>query len=63
MANQRNDFSFDEGDRVRVTDGPFAKLYGSVSEVWQDRSELLVIVSVFHRPTPVRLGFRYVEKV
>ena len=54
---------FDEGDSVRVVDGPFANFTGTVSEVKPERKRLRILVSIFGRATPVELDFAQVEKV
>jgi transcriptional antiterminator NusG len=38
---------FKAGEIVRVTDGPFATLTGTIEEVYHDESRALVSVSVF----------------
>ena len=54
---------FEVGDSVTVTDGAFASLPASISEINADQQKLKVLVSIFGRETPVELNFNQVAKI
>ncbi len=54
---------FNLGEEVKITDGPFMNLTGSIDEVDADRGKLKVSVSIFGRQTPVELEFWQIERV
>lgn len=54
---------FEDGDSVKVIDGPFADFNGTIDEVKPDKGKVRVLISIFGRNTPVELDFVQVEKV
>jgi len=54
--------NFQEGETVKVVDGPFADFNGTVEEVKPDKGKVKVLISIFGRATPVELDFIQVEK-
>jgi len=55
--------TFEKGETVRITDGPFTNFSGKVDEVNSERNTLRVLVTIFGRATPVELEFGQVEKI
>lgn len=55
--------NFEQGDQVKVVDGPFTDFNAIVDEVRQDKGKLRVLISIFGRSTPVELDFVQVEKL
>ncbi len=54
---------FEVGESVTVNDGPFETLPATISEIKPEAQQLVVLVSIFERETPVTLSFNQVTKV
>lgn len=54
---------FEEGEPVKIVDGPFSNFQGVVEEVNPDRDTVKVNVTIFGRQTPVELEFLQVQKL
>ena len=54
---------YEEGESVRVKEGPFADFSGQIAEINEDQLKLKVLVNIFGRETPVELEFSQVAKL
>ena len=61
-AKPKIEVSFNVGDMVQVTSGPFADFTGVVSDLDPDKGKVKVLVSIFGRETPVELDFSQVNR-
>ena len=59
----RAKIEFNEGDKVRVKEGPFENYDGSVEEVLPASGRVKVMLTVFGRATPVELEYWQVEAI
>lgn len=54
---------FTKGERVTVTDGPFADFIGTVEDVFPEHEKVKVLVVIFGRTTPIELGFHQLKSM
>jgi transcriptional antiterminator NusG len=55
--------TWQKGEVIRVTTGPFADFNGAIEEVNTDKQKVKVLISIFGRDTPVELDFNQIERV
>ena len=63
ISKPKAKYNFEEGDEIRVVDGPFNNFQGVVEEVKPDKEKLRVLITIFGRSTPVELDFIQVNKI
>lgn len=53
---------FARGDHVKIREGPFENMEGTIDELLPDQGKVRVIVTIFGRATPVELEYWLIEK-
>ena len=54
---------FEKGDHIKIREGPFENMEGTVDEILPDQGKVRVIVTIFGRATPIELEYWLVERV
>src|SRR5690606_34595400 len=54
---------FQKGDHIKIKEGPFENMEGTVDELLPDHGKVRVLVTVFGRSTPLELEYWLIEKV
>jgi len=62
-ARPKPKLDYEEGESVRVKEGPFADFLGTVAEINSDHMKLKVLVNIFGRETLVEMDFSQVSKL
>ena len=62
-TDEQINIPFVVGETIKVIDGPFNTLYGTIEEINEEKRKLKVMVKIFGRKTPVELSYMQVEKV
>ncbi len=62
-ARPKPKLDYEEGESVRVKEGPFADFLGTVAEINADHMKLKVLVNIFGRETLVEMDFSQVVKL
>ena len=54
---------YEPGDHVKIREGPFENMDGTIDELLPDQGKVRVIVTIFGRATPVELEYWLIERV
>ena len=63
VARAKPKLDYEEGESVRVKEGPFADFLGTIAEINADHMKLKVLVNIFGRETLVEMDFSQVAKL
>jgi transcriptional antiterminator NusG len=53
---------FKKGDHIKIKEGPFENMEGTVDELLPDQGKVRVIVTIFGRATPIELEYWLIER-
>jgi len=62
-AAPKVEVEFEVGEVVQIVEGPFADFTGAIREIDKEAEEAVVMVKIFGRETPVRIGLDGIAKV
>jgi len=54
---------FEIGEEVRLTEGRYASMRGTVDEINEARGKVRVVINILGRPVPTELSFHQIEKI
>lgn len=54
---------FQKGDHIKIREGPFENMEGTVDETLPDQGKVRVIVTIFGRATPIELEYWLIDRV
>ena len=54
---------FEKGDHIKVNEGAFENMEGTVDELLPDQGKVRVIVTIFGRATPLEIEYWQIEKI
>ena len=54
---------FRPGDHIKIKEGPFENMEGTVDELLPDQGKVRVVVTIFGRATPVELEYWLIERI
>jgi len=63
ITEPKHKIEFQEGDLVRITDGPLKGFEGKVAEIDEEKGKIKVSVNMFGRETPANIDFLQAKKV
>ena len=61
--NTKHNIDFMVGEIVRIVEGPFGKIDGKISEIDKERGQVIVLVNMFGRETPMKLDVVQIRKL
>jgi len=62
MSRLEIDTDLEKGQKVKIVDGPFAGMFGTIDEIDKDSQVLTVIIDLFGQETSVEVELNQIEK-